>query len=132
MNDTATSSSETILIVETQVLERSALAEYLRHCGYRVLEAASGKEAIALLSEPSVTVDIVFSVVEKGDSADGFALAQWVRTNRPRTDMVLSSDMMKASAKAGELCESGPHGQKPYEPSVLVDWIKRLRASKAG
>ncbi len=126
----AASDTETILVVEDKVLERAAISEYLRHCGYRVVEAASADEALALLNESHLRIDTVFSVVEMPGSMDGFGLAQWVRANKPGMDVILASNIVKAAEKAGDLCEEGPHLQKPYAPEALVDWIKRLRALK--
>jgi len=121
---------ETILVVEDKVLERAAISEYLRHCGYHVIEATSADEALVLLNEAHISIDIVFSVVEMPGSMDGFALAQWVRANKLGMDVMLTSDIVKAAEKAGELCEEGPHLKQPYAPEALVDWIKRLRALK--
>jgi CheY-like chemotaxis protein len=42
---------ETVLVVEDEILVRTAIAEYLRHCGYRVVEAASADEAMTVLQE---------------------------------------------------------------------------------
>jgi CheY-like chemotaxis protein len=121
---------ETILVVEDKVLERAAISEYLRHCGYNVIEAASADEALTLLNESHISIDIVFSVVEMPGSMDGFAFAQWIRANKPGIHIILTSDIVKAAQKAGDLCEEGPHLKKPYAPEALVDWIKRLRALK--
>ena len=121
---------DTILVVEDEILARTAIAEYLRHCGYRVIEAASADEAIVMLNEKNIQIDVVFSDVEMPGSMDGFGLAQWVRTNKPGLHIVLAGTIQKAANEAGDLCEEGPHLAKPYEPDHLVDWIKRLRASK--
>jgi CheY-like chemotaxis protein len=71
-----------ILIVEEDLLVRSPLAEYLRECGYLVLEASSAGDARTLLEDGSRRVDIVLAEVKSGDAA-GFALASWVRTHCP-------------------------------------------------
>jgi CheY-like chemotaxis protein len=42
---------ETILVVEDEVLIRMAVSAYLRHCGYRVLEAANSDEALVILQK---------------------------------------------------------------------------------
>jgi DNA-binding NtrC family response regulator len=55
---------DTVLVVEGDVMARLGLAEYLRHCGYRVIEAASGAEAITLLSAtPKIDIAVVLSAV---------------------------------------------------------------------
>jgi DNA-binding response OmpR family regulator len=42
-----------ILIVEQDLLVRTLLAEYLRECGYRVLEASNAGDARTLLEDGS-------------------------------------------------------------------------------
>jgi CheY-like chemotaxis protein len=122
-------SMETVLVVEDEVLVRTAIAEYLRHCGYRVIETASSDEAIVVLSEPKIQVDIVFSDVQMPGSLDGFGLSKWVREHRRGLDIILTGTVEKAAEAAGDLCENGPHLKKPYEPQQVLEWIKRLRAS---
>jgi DNA-binding response OmpR family regulator len=50
-----------ILIVEEDLLVRTALAEYLRECGYLVLEASNAGDARSLLEDGSRRVDIVLA-----------------------------------------------------------------------
>jgi CheY-like chemotaxis protein len=129
MNENTASSDrpDTVLLVENEVLVRLAISEYLRHCGYRVIEAASASEALTLLAEPDIGIDVVFSAVELGEETDGFALARRVRTEWPGLNVILTGNFEKAAREAGDLCEEGPHLKKPYEPQQVVDWIKRLR-----
>ena len=122
--------SDTVLVVESDVLVRTAISEYLRHCGYRAIEAASADEAIAVLTQPNIPVDVVFSIADMAGSMNGFGLAKWVRQNRPELPVVLTGNVVKAAHVAGDLCEEGPHLQKPYEPQQVVEWIKRLRNTK--
>ena len=42
-------SQEIVLVVEDDVLIRMPIAQYLRDCGYRVIEAACADEAMAVL-----------------------------------------------------------------------------------
>ena len=119
---------QTVLVVEDEVLIRLVIAEYLRECGYRVHEAANADEALAVLEEPNVAVDIVFSDVLMPGSMDGFGLARWIRANRPQIDVVLTSGIDRSAEIAGVLCEAGPLLEKPYEPQSVVDRIKQLLA----
>jgi DNA-binding response OmpR family regulator len=50
-----------ILIVEQDLLVRTPLAEYLRECGYRVLEASNAGDARTLLEDGSRRIDIVLA-----------------------------------------------------------------------
>ena len=119
---------QTVLVVEDEVLIRLVIAEYLRECGYRVHEAANADEALAVLEEPNVAVDIVFSDVIMPGSMDGFGLARWIRAHRPQIDVVLTSGIDRSAEIAGVLCEAGPLLEKPYEPQSVVDRIKQLLA----
>ena len=119
---------QTVLVVEDEVLIRLVIADYLRECGYRVHEAASADEAIAILESREVSVDIVFSDVIMPGSMDGFGLARWVRANRPQIDIVLTSGVDRSAEVAGMLCRGGPLLEKPYEPQKVVDRIKQLLA----
>src|SRR5262245_65212110 len=52
---------ETVLVVEDDVLVRMPIAQYLRDCGYKVIEAVSADEAMTVLLHRETVVDIVFS-----------------------------------------------------------------------
>ena len=57
-------SQEIVLVVEDDVLIRMPIAQYLRDCGYRVIEAANGDEALAVLLHEETNVDVVFSDID--------------------------------------------------------------------
>lgn len=122
-------SPQTILLVEDEVLIRMVIADYLRHCGYKVIEAVSGDEALVLLQQKDVEIDLVFSDIEMPGTVDGFALSQWIKQNRPDLDIVLTGTAPKAAEMASELCEAGPL-PKPYEPEMALDRIRRLLAQR--
>ena len=65
---------ETILLVEDEVLVRMPIAQYLRDCGYKVIEAVNADEAMTVLLHRETAVDIVFSDIEMPGSVDGFGL----------------------------------------------------------
>lgn len=131
MSDATTTSPafETVLVVEDDVLVRMAIAHYLRDCGYRVIEAASGDEAKTVLQHVETKVDIVFSDIEMSGSTDGFGLSQWIRENRPGIDVILTGTVPRAVNAASQLCEQSPIA-KPYEPQAVLDQIRRLLATR--
>jgi CheY-like chemotaxis protein len=122
--------ADTILVVEDEVLVRMVIAQYLRDCGYRVIEAASADEAIIVLKQSELRVDAVLSDVEMPGSMDGFGLARWVRQNREGLEVILVGSPARAADAAADLCESGPALAKPYEPQAVVDQIRRLLAQR--
>jgi CheY-like chemotaxis protein len=115
----------TIMVVDPDVLVRMVIAEYLRNCGYRVIEAASAVDAFTLL-ENGISVDTIFSEIRLPGGVDGFSLAQQVRERYPHVDVMLTSGAAKAAAKAGELCDDGPL-EKPYHPQDVMRLINVLR-----
>lgn len=127
MSHDAGLSLQTILVVEDEVFVRMVISEYLRGCGYRVIEAANADEAVTLLQHLEIEVDVVFSDIEMPGSMGGFELAKWLREHRPGIGVVLAGNVPRAADAAAELCESGPL-PKPYEPQIAVDRIKRLMA----
>ena len=120
----------TILVVEDEVLIRLVIAEYLRDCGYRVFEAAHADEALLVLRQAERPVDVVFTDIEMPGSMDGFALAQWVRANRPDVDVILAGSVNRAVQAASDLCDQQDHVPKPYDPQTVHDRIRRLLASR--
>ena len=122
--------SPTVLLVEEDVLVRMPIAEYLRDCGYRVVEAASGTEALMVLRQPNVTVDALFTDAQLAGTLDGFGLVQWVRKNRPGAQIVIAGSPRRAAKEAGKLCEEGPMLAKPYEPQVVEGRIRQLLAAR--
>jgi CheY-like chemotaxis protein len=122
---------ETVLVVDDEVIARMVISEYLRHCGYRVIEAANSDEALAVLQHAEISVDLVLCGMSQAGTASGFALAQWVRQRKSATDIILAGSHARAASVAGELCESGPNLVKPYEPQVVLDRIKQLLALRS-
>ena len=122
-------SDSCILIVEEDLLVRTPLAEYLRECGYLVLEASSTGDARILLEDGSRRVDIVLAEV-KSCEPSGFALASWVRTHLPNTQVVLAGTIATAAEKAGDLCQEGPALSKPLTTALC--WTISNVSSRQG
>jgi CheY-like chemotaxis protein len=121
---------DAILIVDSDILSRHALAGYLRHCGYVVVESANTDEALLALAEPALSIDAILCDVGTLGTRSGFELAGWVRKNRPELEVKLAGSFDRAADAAMELCESGPHLGRPYDQQAVVDYVKRLRASR--
>lgn len=119
--------SPTVLVIEDEVLVRMVIADYLRECGFRVVEASTADEGMRVL-KTNERVDIVFSDVQMPGSFDGFELAQWLRRERPGVKVILTSGVTRAASAAGELCEDGPLIPKPYTPQQVERRIRALLA----
>ena len=119
-----------VLIADGDIISRHVIADYLRHCGYVVVEAANLEEAYAALKEPTLVVDVVLFDVSTLGHQNGFELAQWARTNRPDLEVKLAGGVEMATQTAAELCKNGPHLEKPYEAEAVVSCINFLRAKR--
>ena len=126
----APSIEEAVLVVDGDILSRHAIADYLRHCGYAVVEAASTDEAMTALAEASLGIDVILCDVAAIGARSAFDLAQWVRNNRPGLEVRLAGNVDIAVRTAADLCETGPHLRRPYEPQAVMDYIKQLRAAR--
>jgi DNA-binding NtrC family response regulator len=120
---------ETILVVEDDVLIRMPIAQYLRDCGYRVIEAVSADEAMTVIMHRETVIDVVFSDIEMPGSVDGFGLANWIRDHRPGMDVILAGTVPRTIDAAKQLCESGPLA-KPYDAQAVHNHIRRLLAAR--
>jgi CheY-like chemotaxis protein len=130
MTKTNDISRKAVLIVDTDILSRHAIADYLRHCGYVVVEAANTDEALAALGEPTLEVDVILCQAEAIGTQSAFELAQWVRQNVPELEVKIAGTLSGAAETAADLCEAGPHLATPYEPESVVDYINELRAAR--
>jgi len=115
----------TILVAEDDVLLRIAIAEYLRDCGFRVIEAAGGQEAKTVLQH-GPEIHVLFADARLAGSDNGFALAQWTRRYRPKVNVILNAGLTRKSEAAAHLCS---RNQTPPPPaSHLRDRIQAMKA----
>jgi CheY-like chemotaxis protein len=122
---------ETVLVLDDDVLVRMPICQYLRDCGYRVLEAASADEATVILQKQDIHVDVILSDIEMRGTMNGFAFARWARSARPGVDIVLAGTAERVAYAAHQLCEQGAMLMKPYDHKIVLDHIKRLLAARA-
>lgn len=119
-----------VLIIDSDIISRHAIADYLRHCSYVVVEAANTDEAMLALADAPLQVDVILCDVAAIGAMTGFELAGWVRRNRPELEVRLAGSIANTAAAAASLCENGPNLARPYEPQSVVDYITRLRAAR--
>jgi CheY-like chemotaxis protein len=123
--------AQTILVMEPDVLVRMVIADYLRECGYKVVEGTSADEVLTLLNT-EIGIDMVFSGAQSQSGDAGFSLAHRIRVSHPGVEIVLTSGIENAVNKAAEVCDNArqsPRGRltKPYNPQEVVRRIHLLR-----
>src|SRR4051812_26656197 len=80
----------TALVLDGDALVRMPVVQFLRDCGYRVVEAASTDEAVAILKTDAL-VDVVLSEIDIPGSMNGFRFAVWARSVRPELKILLAA-----------------------------------------
>jgi CheY-like chemotaxis protein len=111
----------TVLVAEDDVFLRQMIATILGLHGFRVILAAGGTEALALLQQGGIDA-LVTDIVMPG-GPDGWSLAVQARMIDPAIAVVYSSSRPADAARqvAGSL-----YLRKPYPPEAIVDAIRRL------
>ena len=124
---TGTDNQGVVLFVEDEPLVRMLGADVLTDAGFRVIEAVSPKEALALLqARPDVLV--LVSDVEMGNGPNGFHLSQTVHQQWPGVGIILTSG--RATPDAGDMPPGSIFLRKPYPLAVLVRHVREF-AEKA-
>jgi DNA-binding response OmpR family regulator len=123
----------TILVVEDEFLLRAMLSDYLQGCGFKVLEGSTADEAVAIIENIDVPIDVVLTDIRMPGSMDGFGLVRWIRANRPDVNVIIASGEAKKADAAKELCENAPLFEKPYDLEAVVSKIRvTIETSQTG
>jgi DNA-binding NtrC family response regulator len=118
-----------VLIVEAEILARHPLSEYLRDCGFRVVEAVTPDEARLFLSQDESRVDVMLADISGNGGAD-FDLGYWAHEKHPDVRVLLVGSLSSAAKQAGQLCDEEPSVQKPYDHQLVENHIRKLMAER--
>jgi DNA-binding NtrC family response regulator len=109
------------LVVEDEILIRSATSEYLRDAGFSVVEASNALDAIAVISSLE-TVDLVFTDVEMSGEMNGSMLASWINEHHPSVPVIITSGAIEFPVES----QAANFVRKPYILSVVEQKIRDL------
>lgn len=127
-NDTAPliGGRETILLVEDDAKVRLTIAQFLRVLGYRVLEAATGQQAMAIWQTYGATVDLLLTDMIMPEGLTGLELTERLQSQKPSLRVIISSGYSAEIAQAGIPKKPGViYLPKPHETKTLADIIRR-------
>ncbi len=108
----------TILIIDDDKLIRWSLSTLLGRAGYRIREAATGKEGLAAVE--SSTPDLVLLDIMLPDM-DGFAVLGAIRQAHPQLPVVtMTADATPETARQALRLGARGHLEKPCDSAVLL------------
>ncbi len=122
--------SETILLVDDEDQLRGVVAEYLEGCGYRVIQAGNGEEAIALAEDCRSNIALLISDVVM-PKANGRAVVDHIRTAHPETAVLVISGYANDTVLQRGFLDSSAFLQKPFTLQLLGSKIRELLDAKA-
>jgi len=127
--------TETVLLVEDEIALRTLSRQLLKLCGYDVLEAASGAEALRISQEHTERIHLLLTdVVMPGMS--GRVLADQIVKQRPDTQVVYMSGYTgQTVGEHGVLAEGSFFLPKPFTREALARKVRRAldgRSALAG
>ncbi len=115
---------ETILVVEDERAVRAMVTRVLGKHGYRVIDAASGPDALGLWARHAAEIDLVLTDMVMPGGMTGMDLATRLRADRPSLPVVFTSGYSAELAGLDRLGERSVYLPKPYAPQDLVRLIR--------
>jgi PAS domain S-box-containing protein len=115
---------ESVLLVEDDDAVRLVIKRALEEGGYRVLEAANGRDALALLGSTSSRIALVLTDVVM-PKMSGRELAERIAELRPGTPVVFTSGYTDGEiVRRGLLDPAAAFIQKPFGPEDIVRIVR--------
>jgi len=116
---------ETILVVEDEPVLRDMAHLILQECGYRVLEAGSGTEALQIWERNPGGIDLVISDVVMPGGMSGKDLAVELKARHPELKMIFTSGYNVEESTTDFFRRSGAvFLQKPYTRPNLAKAVR--------
>jgi PAS domain S-box-containing protein len=117
--------SETILLVEDEAALRGSMHKALAHLGYRVLESASGVEALKIWEQHRKEIDLLLTDMVMPGGMTGKDLAERLLDEKPELIVIYSSGYSIEVASGDLPLEEGVNFLiKPFRAHVLAQMVR--------
>lgn len=116
---------ETILIVDDDELVRPSVVSLIESLGYRVIAAASGREALDILRQDT-RVDLLFTDLFMPGGMHGPQLVAEARRLRPDLKVLYTSGYLNYSVLRRGLDPGIGRVNKPYWPDELAAKLREV------
>jgi CheY-like chemotaxis protein len=125
---------ETILVVEDEPVLRDLALVILESCGYKVLEAGSGVEALRLWQEHQAAIDLLVTDMVMPEGVSGMDLAQKLQAQNPKLKIIFASGYSMDDIDTSFLRQRrAVFLQKPYTHVTLAKAVREcLDGERAG
>ena len=118
--------SETVMLVEDEEAVRSLASEILRSCGYTVIEAANGIDALAKFEDSGAKVELLITDIVMPEMG-GRELSEQIKSDRPDIKVLFTSGYTDdAILRHGIIDEGTNFLQKPFTPNVLAQKVREV------
>jgi two-component system cell cycle sensor histidine kinase/response regulator CckA len=122
---------ETILVVEDEPALRELVVNILQMCGYRVLQAGTGMEALQMWEEHKAEVDLLLTDMVMPGGVSGPQLAQKLQAEDAGLKVIYTSGYSPGMAgKDIALLDGFNFLPKPYPPQKLAHLVRECLDGK--
>ena len=116
---------EVILVVEDEQAVRLLVGNLLQRCGYTVLLAVSGIEALNLWGQHKDEIQLLLTDMVLPDGMMGRELAEKLKGEKPKLKVVYTSGYSASVVGKGPALVEGVNFlQKPYHPQKLAQTVR--------
>jgi DNA-binding response OmpR family regulator len=91
------------MVLESEILARTTIAEFLRNSNYRVIEGVVSDHVWNVIKSGS-RLDVVLTEVRLANDAHGFELVRRLCRASSGIDVILTSRVPDAAEKSKDLC----------------------------
>ena len=117
--------TETVLVVEDEALVRELMVRVLTRSGYKVLEAGSAAEGLAVLATTELVPDLLLTDMVLPGGEGGRALAEQAQACHPSLSVIFASGYTQDSAVFdGSLGKDIDFLNKPFTPGELLEKVR--------
>jgi signal transduction histidine kinase/CheY-like chemotaxis protein len=117
--------TETVLIVEDEAVLRSLARDILEECGYQVLEAGSGQEALEVWNREVRPIDLLLTDMVMPGGVSGVDLAEQLQARLPLLRVVFTSGYAANEVNREVLAKTNARFlPKPYTHDELARTIR--------
>jgi CheY-like chemotaxis protein len=115
-----------VLVVEDEWLVRDTIVEYLQNAGCRVLQAASGEDALSML-EREQAIDVLLTDIRLNGCVNGWEVGEAFRHKHAGKPVIYASGH---SIEPPRQVPGSLFFNKPYSPAEILDACQQLIAAR--